>query len=172
MKINFSGEKILSLSALLISICTLFVFLYQTSLIRKQQYLSVYPHLEMGNYYTGSLNYTYGLRNTGIGPAIISEIRVKEKGKIVASDVAEYVSSKLEKKDSVWYSHSNLAKGMLIPEKEDIELIAATGKTYHSAEKLHSILNNEDLMIEIEYKSIYEESWMATNHDRQPKKLD
>ncbi len=59
---KLDSDKILSLSAMFISICTLVVFLYQTNLIRKQQYMSVYPHLLLGNYGTWTPNYKFVLQ--------------------------------------------------------------------------------------------------------------
>ena len=66
---KLNTDKILGLSAMLISICTLIVFLYQTNLIKKQQYMSVYPYLTLGNNGSFTADYEYSLTNNGIGPA-------------------------------------------------------------------------------------------------------
>lgn len=49
MKKRFwNTDKLMSFLAILLSVGTLLVFIYQTNLIRKQQYAAVYPYLEMG----------------------------------------------------------------------------------------------------------------------------
>lgn len=44
----WTSEKILSLSAIFMSACTLLTLIYQTNLMLNQQQMSVYPHLEIG----------------------------------------------------------------------------------------------------------------------------
>lgn len=72
-----SNELLIGIAAMIISLSTLFVFIYQTNLIRKQQYMSVYPHLSFIHMTPGSLDYRFILRNQGIGPAFISAINIK-----------------------------------------------------------------------------------------------
>ncbi|MEL7162471.1 MAG: hypothetical protein AAFN92_17065, partial [Bacteroidota bacterium] len=55
----FKRENIVSISAICVSVLTLLVFIYQTNLIRQQQFLSVYPYLSLGSMGTGSLKYKY-----------------------------------------------------------------------------------------------------------------
>ena len=82
MKKNFNADRIIGLSAMLISLMTLIIFLYQTNLIKKQSVLSVRPRLTFSknidktvtvkdstNSTTISIRLT--LRNNGLGPAII-----------------------------------------------------------------------------------------------------
>ncbi|MDZ7897109.1 MAG: hypothetical protein U5N85_03645 [Arcicella sp.] len=44
----WNADKIVSLSAILISLATMTIYLYQTHLIGKQQNASVMPYLRMG----------------------------------------------------------------------------------------------------------------------------
>jgi len=167
-KIN--SEKLLSLTAMLISIGTLIVFLYQTNLIRKQQYMSVYPYLSMTNYGSNTENYMYVIDNNGIGPAIIKSISVKTKTGETFTDIAPFVGSKLLKSDSVGYYHTNLSVGMLIPANSQIKIIELIDKKVKSARRLFEILNKEGAIISVEYESIYEEVWRVTNQSKIPVK--
>ena len=167
----WSSDKILSISAMLISLLTLIVFLYQTNLIRKQQYMSVLPYLEMGNYGTNTNNYKYIVENNGVGPAILKSVKVTAASGRIYTDIIDYVEANLTPKDTLGYHHSNLSPGMLLPEKETIYPISVYDKKIKSGKRLYDILNADSLKIEIEYESIYGEKWVIESGDSFPKKL-
>ncbi len=180
MKKEFwNAEKLLGLSALLVSLFTLMVFIYQTNLIRKQQYMSVYPHLNIGNKYSGSLEYQYVLSNDGIGPAMIKSVEVSLKNGEKFESLNHYVRSALTKADTIYYFTSDIAEGMLIPAQSEIALFGLYDKekttlrnqaanTVAGAIKLRSILNSENLIIKIVYESIYEERWEINRQSAAP----
>jgi len=164
MKKGFwSGEKLLSATALLVSVCTLVVFLYQTNLIRKQQYMSVFPYVTMGNAGSETINYKYIVENDGIGPALIKSVKILDGQGKKYDDLVDYVRDNVSETDSMGFYYANIRKGRLIPEKEFIEVIGISDKKFESAELLSSLLNSEGLLIEIEYESIYGETWVVTN---------
>ena len=167
----WTSEKILSFAAISISLLTLFVFLYQTNLIRKQQYMSVLPYLEMGNYGTNSNAYKYVLKNNGVGPAILKSVKVGIKNGKIYNDVVDYVRVNLTKKDTIQYYYSNLNLGKLIPEKETIDVIVVNDNKIKSSQRLYQIFNKDSLLIQIEYESIYGEKWVIENGTKFPKKL-
>ncbi len=162
---KLKSDKILSLSAMFISLCTLIVFLYQTNLIRKQQYMSVYPHLSLMNYGTNTPNYKYVLANEGIGPAILKSIEVKTKDGKTYDDIIPYVvASIIQMRDStLGFYHSNIHVGKLLPADSKIELITTNDNKLSTSQKLHKILHEDGLEINIEYESIYGECWEITN---------
>ena len=175
----WNSEKLLSLAAVLVSICTLIVFSYQVRLIRKQQYMSVYPHLQLSNGGSGTLQYKYTLTNNGIGPAFIEAIQVMTKDKTVYEDVIDYVADYLTPEDSVYFYHTNLSPGRLIPSKEEIALIELVSNerleslgmpsnTHEGSAKLYQVINDTNVRVEIQYKSIYGESWTITNDSNVP----
>lgn len=162
---------------MIISLSTLIVFAYQTNLIRKQQYMSVYPHLNLVNYNSGSINYKYVLRNEGVGPGFISDIVIRETGGPVYESFVEYLEQKITKKDSIEFHYSDLYKGRLIQADEEIILFGLSGHEYtrmhglprntiRSANKLYHILNS--LEVKITYESIYGESWSITHDSEIP----
>lgn len=167
---KLNSEKILSLTAMLVSITTLIVFLYQTNLIRKQQYMSVYPYLSMTNFGSNTNNYTFVLKNDGIGPAIIKSIEVKTKDGQTFNDIDPYVKSKLQRSDSVSYYHTNLSVGMLIPANTQIKIVENRDKKLSTSIRLFDILNKEGTTMVIKYESIYEEVWTITNQSGIPVK--
>lgn len=178
----WNSEKLLSLSALLVSLGTLMVFIYQTRLIQVQQFRSVYPHVTLGNAYYPSPTYQYFMVNNGIGPAIISDIQIRDSLGNTYESLNEYLSSYLEREDSIWLYNSDIYVGRLVPAKERIVLYGlhseeATKKmglppnTLKGCEKLHQLLNGDLMEVQITYESIYGEKWAVTNHYPIPKAL-
>lgn len=190
MKPKFwTSEKLLSLTALLVSLSTLIVFVYQTNLIRQQQFMSVYPYMNLGNEYSGTLKYKYILSNEGIGPAFIESVKITSPDKEVFNDLVDYVDHLAISEDSIWYFHSNLNAGKLIPSNKKIPLIQLVNKemlmelglsdleglpmnTIEGSKMLYQILNDDSLNIEIIYSSVYGERWILKNHTNTPVKLE
>ncbi len=178
----WTSEKLLSLSALLVSLLTLIVFMYQTDLIREQQYRSVYPHLNLANKASGSLDYQYVLINEGIGPAFIKSITVEKTNGDAFENLTDYLYNEISIEDSIWVYNSDLYPGKLVPAKEEVilfglvdeETVKSFGRppnTLEGANKLRSTLNSDSLSVEITYESIYGEQWSITNDWPIPKKL-
>ncbi len=177
----WTSDKLMSLCAILVSLMTLCVFIFQTNLIRKQQFMSVYPHLSLGNQRGGSLDYSYILKNEGVGPAFIKAIEIKAPDGEVFHDLVDYVDDTNLLEDSVWYFHSNLVIGQLIPSQKEIPLIQAADastviemglppNTLEGMRKLYEVLNHDSLSMKITYESIYGESWTVDSRTSIPVK--
>ncbi len=169
-----SNELLIGIAAMIISLSTLLVFAYQTHLIRKQQFRSVYPHLNLIHMNSGSADYQFVLRNQGIGPAFITALKVKEPNGKTYDNLVQYMRHKIAKKDSIRWKYSDLSIGALVQEKEEVILFelfdgedsVSPGhqkNALQAANKLRQILTNDSLQITISYKSIYEESWTINN---------
>ncbi len=177
----WNNEKLLGISALLVSTMSFIVFVYQTDLLRKQQYMSVYPHLLLTNSGSFSLDYKYQLMNHGIGPAFIKDIKVANLNGDTYESITDYLRTKLSEKDTICMYNSDLFIGRIIPAGETIDLFGIYGEerttafglpknTIEGANKLRSILNSDSLIIEITYESIYKESWTINNWEVMPTK--
>jgi len=169
-KAFWTSEKLLSLTAVFVSICTLIVFLYQTNLIRKQQYMSVFPYVTIGHYGTSTKNYKLVISNDGIGPALIKAVKVKDKQGKLYTDIVDYVNAIITENDSIGFGYSNIYKGRLIPEKEIVEIIVVSDGKLESSERMLEVLTAEGLFIELKYESIYGETWVVTNEMNYPEK--
>lgn len=177
----WTSDKLIGLVALFISLSTLMVFVYQTNLIRKQQYMSVYPHLNLSNHASSSLNYKYVLKNEGVGPAFIRSIHVREKDGTTYGGLLDLAYSKITEQDSISMHYSDLYEGMLVSADEEVILFGLSDKEYTQAQglpgnsieganKLRRVFNSDSLEIEIEYESIYGERWSVFNHSLSPVK--
>ena len=172
-KTFWSSEKLLSISAIIVSISTFLMFAYQTDLIRKQQYMSVYPYLQFDNYHNYSSKYKYVLTNKGIGPALVTSSKISINGKIENKDLATYLGENIIlARDSINFTTSSIDKGMLIAQNETIELVKLIGgNNINSSAKLLKMIHNDSLNYIIEYESIYGEKWRISVKDDMPERV-
>lgn len=180
-KIKWNSERILSLSAMSISFITLVIFVYQTNLMSKQNYLSILPYLQVATSNNPATNtYSLSLKNHGVGPAIIESVILDYKGKRYdLKDYDDYLFNVLEtivpELDSIKpLDTSTLDKGIAIPANSNYVVFSV----YDSEEdynlliqKLDSI-ENGGLRFEVVYKSIQNERWMIHDDSDGPVKLD
>lgn len=171
MKKKFwNSDKFLSLFAVLLSVGTLVVFIYQTNLVRKQQYASVYPYLEMGFHNRGFEQMKYVLTNVGVGPALIKQVEIKDsqgdyKGRF--SDFLVELTSR-EGPDSIYYSYSDIAVGRMLPAGSSIELISCHNR--YSSERILDLMDQYEVELNITYASIYGERWYISSNTSVPEK--
>ncbi|MGI9546329.1 MAG: hypothetical protein ACR2MM_03765 [Flavobacteriaceae bacterium] len=180
-KIKWNSEKILSLSAMSISFITLIIFVYQTNLMSKQNYLSILPYLQVATSDNPTANsYSLSLKNHGVGPAIIESVVMEYEGE--RRDIADfdnylfnYLQSIAPELDSIKNSDtSTLDKGIAIPANSTYLVFNVTSseKDYQLlTEKLFALEEN-GLRFEIIYKSIQNERWIIHNDSQGPEKLD
>jgi len=176
MKLRFSNpDRVVSLSAIFISISTLFVLIYQTNIMRQQQRLSVLPHLMLSNEHIGTPNYRLVLRNNGIGPAFIESIKIKYEGKEFDMDFANFLIKEVpgfDTLENVYYS--NIGSGQLIPAEKSINILQVEN-SIKSSNELYALIGeliNKGLKFELIYSSIYEEKWILSDESETPKRID
>ena len=141
-----------------ISILTLSVFIYQTRLIRKEQHLSVYPYISYGAGGAGTGENKLFLSNTGIGPALITDVEINYK-KAKFNHIHEFVDY-INLKDStlnIYYSSVTIAS--LIPANKNHVIIGSVNDTN---DKLYTILT-DSFDLRIRYESIYGEKWITSS---------
>lgn len=160
---KISTDRIVSLSAIFISLLTLVIFIYQTNLMQKQNRLSILPYLSLGSY----INHDAGtleleLKNLGIGPAIIESRKVYYKDKWLDIDFIDLINEEYIKDDStisVYYTSIN--HGTAIPANESLSLV----KVFMPKEKFPEFLawfehiQEYETDYEIIYKSLYQDRW-------------
>ena len=78
-KIKIKTELVVAISALFISLFTVFIYVYQARIMAKQHQDSVWPYIYCGKS-LGNDGYTIKIFNKGIGPAIIKAVEIKANG--------------------------------------------------------------------------------------------
>ncbi|WKN41960.1 hypothetical protein [Tunicatimonas pelagia] len=121
----WNSEKIISLSAFIVSIATLLALMYQirisseqNELVRKQQYASVLPYVEIWPANRNSSHFSLSLVNNGIGPAFINEVRVVYEGQVYKNDPRTFYYSKIIKTDTIQFGYADIIKGQVLPPGE------------------------------------------------------
>ncbi|MFA8434547.1 MAG: hypothetical protein ACEPOZ_08535 [Marinifilaceae bacterium] len=161
MKKFWNLEKLIGIVAFVISLGTLFTFIYQTRLMREHQRASVLPYLEI-NYLTWPDNFVLQVENNGIGPAFVKDVRIKYKDSIYHLDPADFLIDKLLPSDTVEpfiLSQYSISKGMLIPAGKTVKMLSAKGK--EGCVYLTKIFAKKAAVTEITYSSIYQETWIT-----------
>ncbi|MBT8210860.1 MAG: hypothetical protein KJP14_10065 [Eudoraea sp.] len=179
LKINWNSERILSLSAMSISFITLVIFIYQTNLMSKQNYLSILPYLQLSTSNDSENNsFTLGIQNYGVGPAIIESVKLQFRGEEYdLRDYDHYLFNFLNAQDLALDSlthvdNSTLNPGMAIPPNSNYQIFEVTTEQDYKSFLKSFVLLEEDLSWEIKYKSIQDEHWMIHKDSDGPEKLD
>ena len=171
----WTADKIISFAAILISVMTLVVLMYQTNIMREQQRLSVLPYLSINRSGTGTANFSIVMHNNGIGPAFVESTKVRYKGKEYDMDVPNFLYKHVPEMDSIHQLyHSNIYSGMLIPAGKTLNILEIDNSIKDSNKllKLFSRLLKEGFDFELVYKSIYNERWKLTGAGSTPEKID
>ena len=181
LKLKWNSDKILSLSAMSVSVLTLIIFIYQTNLMSKQNYLSILPYVQISTSDDKAENtFSLDIKNHGVGPAIIESVIIYYKGekhdlRDYDNYLYNYLKSEMPVLDSVkFFSSSTLDKGIAIPANSSYNVFSVqdSEKDYNLlTTSLEELLRN-GLRYEITYRSIQNARWMIYNNSEGPEKLD
>lgn len=157
-------EMLVGLSAVLLSVCGLVVSIYETSLMREEQYASVWPYVEVGPSFAGE-GIKIRVQNTGVGPARIRSAAVLYNGEVKKnwSDMIRSVVG--EGKDVPVYQ--SLINGRVFPKGSDQETVFSLNEGRGDIdtgmiEKLEGEIAEGRLDVVVCYCSVYDECWTAS----------
>lgn len=150
-------ELLIALLAVFISFLTLFVYLYQSTIMKTQQKMSVWPHVTFGPSW-GSDYFTINLVNKGVGPAIIKNINVEINNRQIDGihEIMKFVPDSLQSE----YNYSSLFVGQVIMAGEKIQLFQ--NRNTETIQHLLKIMETEKIKIEVCYCSVYKDCWTST----------
>lgn len=170
---RLDSNTIISIAATVVSVCALFLSVYQTILSRQQQSASVWPKLVIGNGYMKNVGsdsfYRLYVRNVGIGPAIIRSVTIRYKDQTFDTmmDYGKTVLQKNNVLDSLAFDEADLLSDDVIPQGDQVMLF----DTYKNRFANLFIDNLSDFVLTINYESIYGEKWTVVYPAwRKPKK--
>ena len=169
----WNADKIVSFSAILISLATMAIYLYQTHLIQKQQHASVMPYLRMEYAYYPD-GFDFRVSNEGLGPAFIEEVNTYYKGKKYANtDISNFYMYTYSKIDTTINSMNldNINESMLMPAGK-IKNLFWRHNDVKMAPKLYQLFSSNDLLLEIKYSSIYGDRWVLKGVQVKPTKIE
>lgn len=180
MKKGPSTDRIIGISAMLISLMTLIIFLYQTNLIKDQSRLSVRPRLTFSKNIDKTLTVNdedsttqtrikirLKLRNNGLGPAIIESCKVMDKGQ--SYEMMSFFQEAYPELTTYGFFNqiTDLTSGEAIPASEAVYLFSYEYDAKHEKE-LNALFNTETdyafpFEFSIIYSSMYGEKWRVSS---------
>lgn len=170
------SDRIVSISAIFISLLTLFTFINQNRLLQKQAALSVLPYLAISSSYNNGSEPSFKLKivNRGVGPAIIESQQIRYEGKVYNEDFFDFLADQIPTLDSAEnVSKASFEFGHVLPSGEDLNLFSI----YDNLDMVNLVastlerLDGSGLTYEIIYRSIYGERWMITESSDLPFEL-
>jgi hypothetical protein len=120
--LHLDTDRIVSLTAMVIGVGSLFVILYQTHLMRQSQHASVMPHLMIG-FTSNSGGVHVNLRNAGIGPALIEDLRIRQAAGEEAVDPYTFFVEGDATRRKLPLTVDSPVPGRLIPAGEGIQMV-------------------------------------------------
>ena len=116
-------RTLISFSAVLLSVCGLFISIYETSLIRQQQRAAVWPRVEVGPSLSDS-SFAIRARNVGVGPARVRSAALRHRGAYVSGWPALLRAVGLAPEQVAL--QTNLLNGRVLKPAEESTLIGVT----------------------------------------------
>lgn len=162
-----SPQTMIGLSAILLSLCGLFIAIYETSLIREQQRASVWPNVEVSPSINDGVLRIF-VQNTGIGPARIIKASVIHRDE-VKKNWDEMINA-FEYEDEGNSGYQSLIKGRVLPPASPQELIfriesSSENRDSNLADQLSKAIMAENIDVKLCYCSVYNECWTASMSD-------
>lgn len=170
-RINWTPEKVMSTSAVVISLISLIALFYQLNLareenelIRKQQSASVLPHLSL-SFSTSSAAFKMSFVNKGVGPAFIKEVEFSmgdekfQRSDFLFNAIGKIIQES-EGVNAVGATYS-FQKGDVIPANQQIDILTTSGeaKTSLFLQYMDSIGWNYKVIYEDIYGARWKLSW-------------
>lgn len=175
-RINWTPEKVMSSSAVVISLVSLVALFYQLNLareenelIRKQQSASVLPHVSL-TYSTSPTQYQVTFVNKGVGPAFITEVEFKLAGEtFYRSDLFFNRINEMIKEAKgvrVVGSTYSFQKGEVIPANQELNVLTTHGEDQTAI--FIKYINDLDWGYSVIYEDVYGAQWNLSEESNFP----
>lgn len=155
-KLKIKPEMYIAFLAIIISMSTLVVYIYQSNLMKQQQKMSVWPYISFGPSW-GEDYLIISLINKGIGPAIINDVKIEFDNNALHSiqEIVNFIPDSIRTD----FMYSSIWPGQVIMAGESINVIKITeGKL---ARFLLKELMEGKFSLEVCYSSVYGDTWKS-----------
>lgn len=172
----WSSDKLFGLTAMLISLVTLIIFVRQTNIMDKQSRLSALPYLMIEQSTNSEANkIQFSLVNYGVGPAIIESRKIIYEGKEYNKDFYGFITENIQELDSIEpFNWSSVYRGQAIPSNGRVVMVAlGTNEQEFELAKntLDRLAQNKSFYYEIVYSSVYGDKWKISSKTEIPEEL-
>lgn len=161
---HLDSNFIIAISALIVSMCALYVSFQEVRIMRTQQKATMYPYLTLGRSYSAEGFEVY-LRNSGTGLARINSCQVRNQEQFFTG-WGEVIKTYLP--DSLVFGYESYNTSSIIDEfitpNETVKLFVVpwtpASRTFEKSIR--------DLQFEICYSSLLDDYWILDNEGRHP----
>ena len=151
----------ISIAAIVVSVCALFISVFEVRIMREQQHAQAWPYVEWLPTFTKS-GFTVDVENKGVGPALIRDVEISIDGEPIA-DYDDFLGEILERDTGIFYSYSTLSKRVLKP-GENVTILKVSNE-----QDVQKIINTEkSVEMKICYCSVYNTCWETTGLESKP----
>ena len=178
-KTTWDTDRIIGLSVMMISLLTLFIFIYQTNIMRAQSRLSVTPLLSF-NQAESITDSTYrikcSIKNKGLGPALVESVTILYKGERIELRFADFFETYFGKftQYANLESETHLSKGTVLSAGEAVNFFTVSVPISDLQEFLDYAgfdENDPPFDVEVVYTSVYREKWSVKLKGEGPQEL-
>jgi hypothetical protein len=159
-----SNDFLLSMAATLLSLCAVVTTVWQTSIMREQLRLSVWPRVRLdvrAMSENGEDFFGINLKNLGVGPGIIHDIRFSYRGRPVRG-LADFWSQVMKENGLATVQLrsqevTSVSPGEVLAPQESVVLLSCRGLKPSTGELFKKA--RPHLRIDVRYASIYGQAW-------------
>ena len=160
-------QSLIALSALVLSLCGVFIAIYEAALVRRQQRASVWPHVEVAASVSRE-RIEVRVQNAGVGPARVRAAAVSHGGE-QREDWADLIRRASVEPPRVDFYYSLINGTVLARDSEPEVIFRLTEEDGAGAPTLIELLRREILEGQIDvtlcYCSVYDECWTSGLQD-------
>jgi hypothetical protein len=151
------GEYAVAATAFFVSVCSLFIYIYQSKLMAEQQQVAVWPYVQWA---TSNIDgYKLSAYNKGVGPALIRKVEMRFNDVAVKGnrDLVQAVMG--APGDDIGIVNSGLMDAVMSP-NETLTFLTIASKEEGKA--FETRLNAGKFELNITYCSIYGRCWITS----------
>jgi hypothetical protein len=191
-RMKLDTDRILSLAAMFIGVGSLATLAYQAGLTRQSQHASVLPYLYISILANDQQGVSLLLSNSGIGPAIVDDVRIHYQGRDIDADPYDFFIGLNDDNKKIDSGVDKVQRGRLIPAGTMIGMLqfaptAAPGSPQKMLPEMLKLFDIAEVprawyaafkpselqhaVIEIVYSSVYGERWRVRSDRIVPERL-
>ena len=153
------GEYAVAATAFFVSVCSLFIYIYQSKIMADQQQVAVWPRVQWSR--SNVEGFQFNVENKGVGPALVRKVQMSFNGQPISGN-AELVKAVMGEEPDIAWENSTLAGRALSP-GENVTLFKindrAEGKLFNGK------LREGKFAMDITYCSIYGRCWISSGFE-------
>lgn len=172
----WTSDKLFGLTAMLVSLLTLLIFVRQTNIMDRQSRLSAMPYLMIESSTNGDAHlFEMSVVNYGVGPAIVDGMDIEYDGRRYQQDFQRFMTTSVPEMEGIdLVNWSSIYRGQAIPAGGRV-VVLAVGADREQFDRFLGVMANlgsRSFEYEIRYRSIYDDRWRITSSSGVPERLD